>query len=269
LAIATPIGASIAEFQGHIQLALLARWQGEYEEALAHLYHLDRISNTLPAPGFRLLPLAVLGGVYLNISEELVDRSVAYHADALKILDNRDGGFGSLAWQEIALCHLITGDLELADRYLQNGLSARDSFMYFVRPALLIGQALLALARNQLPEATDHLAEARSFVEERGMQSYYPLIALTDGQISSASGERDEALKQFGIAESLARGMGMRPYVWQALAGAAQELSAAGRSAEAEEQRRQAFIVINEIAEKIADGELRAAFLRSAKSKAG
>jgi hypothetical protein len=61
--------------------------------------------------------------------------------------------------------------------------------------------------------------------------------------------------------------MGMRPYLWQAMAGAANELTAAGRSVEAEEQRRQALDVINEIAADFTDGDLRAAFLRSARSK--
>ena len=31
-----PIGATVAEFQGTFQLILIARWQGRYEEALAH-----------------------------------------------------------------------------------------------------------------------------------------------------------------------------------------------------------------------------------------
>jgi tetratricopeptide (TPR) repeat protein len=269
LAIAIPIGATVAEFQGQFQLALIARWQGEYDEALEHLNQVERISQTLPAPGFRLLPLAMLGGVYLDISEGLVDRSLAYQTEALNILDAGAGGFGSLAWQEIALGRLIVADLELAGEYLQNGLSARDSLMYFVRPSLLVGQAMLALARNQLSEAIERIAEARSFVEERGMQNNYSLIAMADGQVSAAAGNRDYALKQFALAESLAREMGMRPYVWQALAGAAKELSAAGRAAEAEEKRRQALDVIDEIAADMADGELRAAFLRSARRKVG
>jgi hypothetical protein len=126
---------------------------------------------------------------------------------------------------------------------------------------------LLALARHQLSEATERLAEARTFVEERKMQNYYPLIALAEGQVSAGAGRSDDALKQFALAESSAREMGMRPYLWQAMAGAANELSAAGRSAEAEEQRRQALDVINEIAADFADGDLQATFLRSARSK--
>ena len=269
LAIATPIGASIAEFQGHLQLAFLARWEGKYEEALAHLNHLDRSSDTFPAPGFHLLPLAMLGGVYLDIGEEMVDRSLTSHAKALEIVGRGDGGFGSLAWKELGYGRLITGDLELAGEYLQNGLNARDSFMYFARPALLVGQVLLALARGQVPEAAGHLDEARNFVEERGMQHYYALIALADGWVSVADGRPDNALEQFALAESFARRMGMLPYVWQALAGAAKELFATGRSVEAEKRRRQAFDTIDEIAAGIGEEDLRDAFLRSARGKVG
>ncbi|UCG24028.1 MAG: AAA family ATPase [Chloroflexota bacterium] len=269
LAIATPIGASIAEFQGHFQLAFLARWQGEYEEALAHLDHLERSSDTLPAPGFRLLPLAMLGGVYLDIGDQMVERSQAYHAEALDILGRGDGGFGSLAWNELAHWQLIAGDLKRAGEYLQNGLNARDSFMYFARPALLVGQALLALAHGQVPEAVARLAEARSFVEERGMQNYYALIALADGQVNSAARQGGKALEQFSQAESFARDMRMLPYAWQALAGAAKELSAAGRSADAEERRLQALDTIDEIAAGMVDEDLRVAFLRGARNKVG
>jgi tetratricopeptide (TPR) repeat protein len=269
LEIATPIGATVAEFQGHSQLVLISRWQGEYEKALAHLEQVERISQSLPAPGFRLLPLSALAGVYLEISEELVDRSHAFQAKALSILDDGAQGYGSMAWEELALCRLITGDLDLAGEYLQKGLAAQDSLMYFVRPSLLVGNALLALAQNQIPAATGRIAEARSYVEERGMQNNYPLVALAEGQISAAAGRRDDALEQFARAESLAREMGMRPYVWQALDGAAKELSTTGRSAEAEEHRRQAFMMIDEIAVMMTDGELRAAFLRSATSKVG
>ncbi len=267
LAIATPIGASIAEFQGYFQLAFIARWRGEYEEALANLEQLDRITQTLPAPGFRLLPLAMLGGVYLDISEELIEHSRAYHNKALAILENGSGGFGSEAWNEIAFYQLMEGNPEQADESLQNGLAATDSFMYLVRPALFLGQALLALARKQLPEANGKLAEARRFVEERDMRNYFPLIGLVDGRISSVGGKSDHALEQFTFAESAAEEMGMRPYVWRAQAGAAKELSATGRATEAEEKRRQAFTTIDEIAEMMADEELRAAFLLSAKSK--
>jgi class 3 adenylate cyclase/tetratricopeptide (TPR) repeat protein len=268
LEIAAPIGATVAEFQGHLQLALLARWQGQYDEALAHLNHLDRASITFPAPGFRLLPLAMLGAATLEISDELLKRSLAYQAGALEILQSGATiGFGSLAWQELAFSRLAAGDLQMAGEYLNNGLAASDSFMYFVRPSLLAGQALLALAQDQLAEAEDHIAEARSFVEERGMQNYTPLIALVDGQVSVAAGRREVALDQFAIAASSAREMGMLPTLWKAQVAAARELDADGRSAGAEEKRREATAVIEEIAARMADDELRAAFLRSTRAK--
>ena len=239
---------------------MIARWRGEYEAALAHLGKLDQISNTLPAPGFRMLPLATLAGLYLDISEDWIEQSQACQAEALATLADGDGAFGSLAWKEIALSRLVVTDLANADNYLQNGLAAQDSYMYLVRPSLLIGQALLALARGQLTEAADHTAQAREFVEARQMKNYYPLIALTAGRVSAAAGKREAALEQFARAESLAREMGMRPYVWQAHTEMARELSLAGRAAQA---------MIDETAALMADVELRSAFLRSARRKIG
>ena len=96
---------------------------------------------------------------------------------------------------------------------------------------MLVGQALLALARGQLAEAEARIAGARSFVDERGTQTYTPLIALADGRISAAAGKSAYALEQFALAESLAQKMGMLPNAWQAQAAAAWVLDADGRSA--------------------------------------
>lgn len=90
------------------------------------------------------------------------------------------------------------------------------------------------------------------------------LIALTQGRVSAAQGDDEQALAAFARAESLALEMGMRPIVWQARAGAAVALSGLGRNAEAEAKRREAKAVIDEIAGLFQDAELRSKYVDNA-----
>lgn len=129
---------------------------------------------------------------------------------------------------------------------------------------ILVGLAQLAMARNELGEAADYASQARKFVDKGEMRHFYPLVALTEGQLDAAQGELGPALERFKVAEEQAVEMGMRPLVWQARAAAARVLSQTGREDEAEQKREQALAIINEIADLFEDEELRSQHLASA-----
>ena len=99
------------------------------------------------------------------------------------------------------------------------------------------------------------------------MRNLYPLIALTEARVSVARGERERALEQLARAEQIASAMQMRPMVWQARAEAARVLSELGRVAEAEQKRREAQAMIDQIAGLFTDEKLRAMYLESASQK--
>ncbi len=99
------------------------------------------------------------------------------------------------------------------------------------------------------------------------MRHLLPLIHLTAGQVSAASGDTATALTQFAQAETEARQLGMRPVTWPACAGAADVLAATGRTAQAHHKRLAACQVIDAIAADIEDESLRAGFLRHASGR--
>ena len=101
------------------------------------------------------------------------------------------------------------------------------------------------------------------------MKYMYPFIEMADAEVSAARGELDRALEHYARAESLALEMGMRPAVLQARAGAAQALTACGRSAEAAAKRGEARAMIEEIAGLFHDEEMRTLFAESAEMRVG
>ena len=161
------------------------------------------------------------------------------------------------------------GDLDRASELFHKGLTISTAPQNLARPQLLVGSAFVALARSNLDDAAKFVQEAREFAEERAMKHLYPLIAFADAQVSAARGEAERALEQFTLAEELALEMQMRPLVWQARAGAAQALSASGRDGEADEKRRAAQAMIDEIAGLFEDEKLRAMFVEGTTQRLG
>ena len=130
------------------------------------------------------------------------------------------------------------------------------------------GKVICALSGGVDSAVTAKLVhEARQFAEEREMQHLYAFVAFAAAQVSAAQGSGDQALDSFTRAEEQALRMQMRPLIWQARAGAAQVLSAAGRTSNAEAKRAEARDMVDEIAGLFKDEKLRSMFLENATSK--
>jgi hypothetical protein len=110
--------------------------------------------------------------------------------------------------------------------------------------------------------ATEYTAQARLFIEERGMRHYMPLAELAEGRQLIAQGELLPALDKLSSAEQAASEMGMRPAVLHAQSQAAQVLDRLGRHSEAEEKTRQARDTASAIADLFDDDEMRGLYLR-------
>ena len=89
------------------------------------------------------------------------------------------------------------------------------------------------------------------------MRHFGPLIEFAEAQVAGAGGDAQTALGKFSAAEELALGLGMRPLVWQARAGAAQVLSASGQAKEAQAKVGWAREMVLEIADLFEDEKLR------------
>ncbi|HLF28278.1 MAG TPA: adenylate/guanylate cyclase domain-containing protein [Anaerolineae bacterium] len=264
LKIATRIGHGMAEFDCRVMLGTIALLRGEHERALEHCQQMHQVALGLGLPLFDVIALGALGSAYLEISPAFMDQVREVHAQALELLESPLGvPGGAFAWADLGFCALALGEVNRASEFFQKGLTIPTMFMMLNRPRLLIGAALVALAQHQLDEAARLVNEARAYVEERAMKHLYPLVAMTDAQVSADCGETGRALEQYAQAESLAVSMQMRPIVWQARHSAAQLLSGLGRTAEAEAKRNGARTAIDEIAGLFEDQSLRERYLEN------
>ena len=267
--LAADIGAADNECEGAMMLGKIAWMRGDYERAIALS---ERSVDAARKSGFTFLEaaaLCVLGTTYLDISDELADKTGEYHGAALEVMERPLGAvMGPLVWAELAYCAMQLGGAEEAGEFIQKGLGAPSSPMYLMRPQLLLGSAALSLGGNDAQGARESIREAREFAEERAMKHYYPMISFFDA-MAVAGEDPDGALEGMAKAEELAAEMQMRPLVWQARAFSAQVLDGMGRAAEAEGKRAGAREMIGEIASLFQDEDLRSKFVESATKKVG
>lgn len=270
LEVAIRIHSLNAQIYGNYLLGELARWQGDYEQAV--LCGQRSLEAALPVepfmPFMTVAPLGSLGSAWLEISEHFSQQAGELHLHALRLLESPTGvGGGGSAWADVGFCALALGDLDIAEASFQKGLNVPTMFMRLERPRHLAGMGLVALRRGRPDEALRLVQESRAYAEERGMQHLHPFIALNTAHVHAGRGEWSLAIAQFQSAEALARELGMLPIAWQAEAGAAQALAAVGRVGEADAKRQDAQAIIDEIAGRFRDPTLRDRFLSSAQAK--
>ncbi len=270
--IATRIGAMDSQVYGVYIQGQIALLKGEYQQAIA-LQH--KAVEAAGMSGFTFLEamgLCALGTAYLDVSMELADRTVEYHKKAVEFLEMPLGNaMGAAAWAELGHCLLKMGDPVRADEFFQKGLNVSTARKYLMRPRLLIGSALVALARKDLAKkdldnAEKLVREAREFVQERAMKYLYPLVNIAEASVSIARDETERALENLDHAEEVALGMQMRPAVIEARSVSAHLLATAGRTAEAEAKLQGARRMVDEIVGLFDDETLRDLYIQSAAS---
>jgi class 3 adenylate cyclase/tetratricopeptide (TPR) repeat protein len=269
--IARRIGTAFPESLGLRLLAEMARWRGEYENALELLKRTDVAAL---ASGLLFMAAdtpAAAGSIYLEISEKFVDKTKELHAQTLKAMENpMAASAASSAYADLGFCALAIGNLETARELFTNGLTRPTILGLLEKPRYLIGLAFVALAQNQLDDAGQNIQQARAYVDDRAMAYLEPFLDWADARVSAATAGsvgRARALELYTRAETRAAAMTMRPLVWQARAGAAHVLAAMGRPDEAEAKRQAARAMIDEIAALFEDETMCDAFVESAMKK--
>lgn len=261
---AARIGSLMTQVFGNWMMAELARWQGDYEEALR--CGQSAAQAALPIENFMpfiaVQPLGALGLSYLEISPQFMDKVSDLHLHALRLLEAPGGSAGGgSAWADMGWCALTVGELEFAAGCFEKGLRDPSVLMLVERPRHMAGSALLASKQGRRDDALMWVEEACAYTEKREMHHMYPLVRLTSGRIHAAFGEHGHALSQLAIAENFAERLQMRPLLWQTQAAAASSLDALGRHQEAAQKRQAAQAVIQEIAGFFHDDTLRQAYL--------
>jgi tetratricopeptide (TPR) repeat protein len=249
---------------GNWLLGNIARLRGEYQDALELLERsLERAHMGMPM--FLVLPLGTLGATLSEIGPTLAPRARELHAQALKLMESpMEASMGGSAWAEIGEVALAQSEVERADGFFQKGLNYPTTLGRLYRPAHLVGEAYVALARGQLDAAAKFVADAKTYAAEHSIKHFSPLLWLTEGRVCAARGDLGAALGAFAQAEALALGMGMRPAIMQARVGAANILKAQGRTEEASAKLLAARAMVEEMAALFRDDKLREAFVQSA-----
>jgi class 3 adenylate cyclase/tetratricopeptide (TPR) repeat protein len=265
--IARRIGALAPEEFGLRNLALIAQQRGEYETAINTLRQFRDVAQKRDSVWSVVEALCETASAYLDISPAFIDRITGYHDEALELLEHPAGAMmGASAWAELGYCMQTIGNLDEASELFEKGLTIPTITGNLERPRLLIGSALLALSRNDTAGAERLLGEARALIQQHSLENNYPLLLNAEAKLRQASGDLEEALALLSRAEELAREMGLRPLVWRSSAAAAAILNELGRESEAEEKRRSAQVMIEEIAGLFEDPSLSQKFLDNAQS---
>jgi hypothetical protein len=244
--------------------------RGEYEDALK--FGIKAMDAGLPLEHhmpFIFVPiLGSLGMVYLDISEKFTEKIAEFHLHALQLLESPVTKIaGGTAWADLGFCALELGDLKIAETVFQQGLDYPNIFMRLERPRHLAGAAWLASLHGDSENATKLVQEAIGYAEERKMSHILPFILLVKGRISFANSDYSNSETELQQARRSAQALGQRSIEWKACTGAAQALEAGGFLEAAEAQRTDARMIIDEIAGKFRDPELREAYLLSAQRK--
>jgi class 3 adenylate cyclase/tetratricopeptide (TPR) repeat protein len=245
-------------------LGELARWRGDYQAALQ--YSQQAMAAALPLEAylpFLLAPvLGSVGMIYLEISPQFHDKTLEFHQHALRLLETPLGIMtAGLPWSDLALCAVMTGDLALADTVIAASLNTPNTYSLIERPRQLAAAAQLAGARGDWNRAVTLANEARSHAEDRLIRQHYPLTALVQGQAYAGAGQLEQAFQALDKARQEAQAFGMQPVAWQVYRLTAQVLEKLGQQQEADQARAAASRVINEIADRFEDQELRQIYL--------
>ena len=249
-------------------MAQVAHRRGEYELALEMLQGYRETAQTREYVWFEVEALSQMGSVYLDISPALMERVIGCQEEALELLEHPAGAMiGASAWAELGLSMQTIGKLDEAEDFFEKGLTIPTVPGNLERPRLLIGSALVALSRHDMNEAERLLREARALIQQHAMKNFEPLLLNAEAKLHRASGDLEEALALLLRAETLAREMGLRPLVWRSASAAAAILAELNRDGEAEEKRRSAQAMIEEIAAIFEDSTLSQKFIDNAQSQ--
>jgi tetratricopeptide (TPR) repeat protein len=262
LALARQIGSVLHQAIAATYLTAVEGAVGAYEAAVTHANEAIRLWEMLGPFGAYFSPTvrAAWGTAAAGISREYFDSTVSQHVGAI---GEQESYAGATAWADLGFLALRFGDLDRADELFDRGLTVPTSFWLTERPRLLIGSALVSLARGEVDSAAERIDEARRYAEERSMRHVEPLVAFAVGQTQFASGDLVGALEQFDRAADLAGEMRMRPLAVEALDGAVNVLGHLGRAEEADRFRIRWREAVEDIRRQITDPEMIQSFDRA------
>ncbi|GCE09419.1 ATP-binding protein [Dictyobacter aurantiacus] len=233
---------------------------GYYEEALTIALQSTAIARTLTFNIILFVNLISLGLAYQALL--LPEKALHAHMEAWELSETVPSSrYTGLSISLLCIDYALIGDWETASMYARQALVMRDP------------RAVVCPEAPRWPETVALLYTGASTQATEDLQTFYQLFgankrcsisyARARAALAEAQGETEQALTCLQQASALAKDLGLPGERWQAEAA----LGRLHQSREEHEQAAQAFAraaaVVEELASKITNDELRSQFLAS------
>ncbi len=242
-----------------LNLASVQFLMGRLEDALSNLLECQRSAESSGQPfvlGGALSGMALVYAV-AGMPEPIPDLITGTQ----ERLDGPLGDFLASSGQaNLGWVHLLQGQPGLARDRFEAGLGSSSITSHTERPRLLGGLALALLEEGDIEAASEAVAEARAFIEEKSFVLYNPIVKRVQGRLLSESGRLDEAESVLAEAAKEAGASGQRLEAAQISLARSRVSALAGNDSGAGEHRAAAIEVFEAIADEMLDQELRESY---------
>lgn len=249
--------ASVAALQAGVAADLL----GDFENALSFYARALELGEESGQFFNSAAAAAAMARIYVELGGSW-DEVAASEAKALEHLETPMGEtMASSVLADLGWAALGRGDLESALDLFARGLAGSSASKLIETPRLLLGLASVRVRRGELDSASELIAEANTFVEERQMAYYRPVVAAARGEALLARGRNQEAAAAFAEGIEGAAAMGLVGLEWRQRASMARALIGAGQVDAAAEEAETARNLVAQQADRIIDLSMQASFL--------
>ncbi|MDX1657693.1 MAG: AAA family ATPase, partial [Nitriliruptorales bacterium] len=249
--------ASFYAASSHHWMAQTARLAGDVETALAAYAAAERLGRSVGQP--HAVCAGMAGRAHVLARCGLTSDLGELRAEAEATVTTPAGEFySSSTWTDLAGASLQLGELDRAERELSVALETSSMTTAWERPRILLDHARLALVRHEPADATGHLEAARGEIATKGLRVYEPELFVLDGMLATSEGRGADAITVLREAERAAAESGQQLVLVEALGRLADARDRAGDLGAARSLRERARSVVEEVAGRIVDEELRA-----------
>jgi class 3 adenylate cyclase/tetratricopeptide (TPR) repeat protein len=268
IALATQIGAHVAEAFAAVFQGKLAMEQGYLEDALSLFRRTMDSVDTTGVPYLMALGRCVAGTCYSHIEGPGSHRAIELHQESLRMMEQPTGTtLGAWMWTEIGQCLLSAGEIDQARDLFDKALTEQTAPMHLMRPGALIGLIDIALLDGDVEAARSRLEELREYVGSRRMTDQELELQFAAARVAAGGGEHGQALEALEALAATAEEAGMRRILLDVHVARAASHRALGDSDGASAALDAARAVSELIAGDITDTDLRSTFIEGSAAR--
>ena len=240
---------------------------GEYDEAFKALGELSRLAHEIGSKHFIVLVPNHYGWLYNELCN--FEKAIVHDEEGVEVSQRYDDPECEI----FSLLNLVgdyirLGDYDRAQYYLDEVQKKRELKWYRERRwrydmHLTRYLSEVWLARGDYPKAMEFAEDTLARGQNTGSKKYIAMGWKLKGEVLMAMGRLDEAADCLEKARELADQIGNPPLMWKTRYSLSQVYSKQGKPEAAKAELEQAIAVIERMASKVSDAEVRETFLRS------